>query len=130
MTANCRSDDEMKNKYHAKKVTFNGITYDSKKEARRHLLLLDMEKKGEITDLQRQVKFDLIPAQREPNTIGSRGGVKQGKLLEREVAYIADFVYYADGERIVEDTKGVRTKEYIIKRKLMLWVHGIRVAEV
>lgn len=137
----------MKSKYHAKKVTVNGITYDSKKEARRHTQLLDMERKGEIQDLQRQVKFVLIPAQREPDTIGPRGGMKKGKLLEREVCYVADFVYLVvpsdtspalratspQGEAlglIVEDTKGVRTKDYIIKRKLMLWVHGIRIKEV
>jgi hypothetical protein len=120
----------MKSKYHAKKVTINGITYDSKKEARRHAQLLDMERKGEIQDLQRQVKFVLIPAQREPDTIGPRGGVKVGKLIERECAYVADFVYEANDERIVEDTKGVRTKDYIIKRKLLLWVHGIRIKEV
>lgn len=120
----------MKNKYHAKKVTINGITYDSIKEAQRHPVLLDMERKGEITDLQRQVKFVLIPAQREPDTIGSRGGVKKGRLIERECAYVADFVYNQNGKRVVEDTKGVRTKDYIIKRKLMLWVHGIQIKEV
>lgn len=137
----------MTSKYHAKKVAVNGITYDSKKEMRRHLQLLDMERKGEIQDLQRQVKFVLIPAQREPDTIGPRGGVKKGKLLERECSYVADFVYRVvsadtspalratspQGEAlglIVEDTKGVRTNDYIIKRKLMLWVHGIRIKEV
>lgn len=118
------------NKYHSKKVMVNGITYDSKKEMRRHLLLLSMERSGMITDLQRQVKFVLVPAQREPDTTGSRGGMKKGRLLERECAYVADFAYNKDGERIVEDTKGVRTKDYIIKRKLMLWVHGIRIVEV
>lgn len=125
----------MKSKYHSKKITINGITYDSKKEARRHAQLLDMERKGEIQDLQRQVKFVLIPAQREPDSIGPRGGVKVGKLIEREACYIADFSYYVqikDGEymQIVEDTKGFRTKDYILKRKLMLWVHGIRIKEV
>ena len=106
-------------------------------------MLLDMERKGEIQDLERQVKFVLIPAQREPDIIGSRGGVKKGKVIEREVAYVADFVYWradchglrprndsGDWERVVEDTKGVRTKDYVIKRKLMLWVHGIRIKEV
>ena len=137
----------MKNKYHSKKVTVNCITYDSKKEMHRHLVLLDMERRGEITDLRRQVKFVLIPAQREPDTTGSRGGVRKGKLLERECAYVSDFVYqvpthgqevdedghihFWDGwETVVEDTKGVRTKDYIIKRKLMLWVHGIKIAEI
>jgi hypothetical protein len=133
------------NKYRSKKITVNGITYDSKKEMRRHLVLLDMERKGEISDLQRQVKFVLIPAQREPDTTGSRGGVKKGKLIERECAYVADFVYSVvqkdtsqsasltapfKGSLVVEDTKGVRTKDYVIKRKLMLWVHGIQIKEI
>jgi len=73
-----------------------------------------------ITDLRRQVKYVLIPAQRDEN----------GKLIEREVSYKADFVYEYDGETVVEDTKGVKTKEYIIKRKLMLYVHGIRIHEI
>lgn len=89
-----------------------------------------LERAGQITDLQRQVKFVLIPAQYEPNTIGVRGGVKKGKLLERETSYVADFVYTQDGKQVVEDTKGFRTKDYIIKRKLMLWVHGIGIKEV
>lgn len=93
-------------------------------------MLLDMERNGEIQNLERQVKFVLIPAQREPDTIGSRGGVKKGKVIEREVSYVADFVYKQNGEQIVEDTKGFRTKDYVIKRKLMLWVHGIRICEI
>ena len=56
--------------------------------------------------------------------------MKKGKLLERECAYIADFVYTENGKIVVEDTKGLRTKDYIIKRKLMLYVHNIRVREV
>lgn len=126
----------MANKYSAKKVTVGGITFDSKREARRYQELYFMERSGEITDLQRQVKFVLIPAQREPDTIGSRGGVKKGKVIEREVSYVADFVYKRDGELIVEDTKGYRNPStsgyayFVLKRKLMLWVHGIRIKEV
>jgi hypothetical protein len=80
--------------------------------------------------LQRQVKYVLIPAQYEPDIIGKRGGVKHGKLIERECSYIADFVYTEDGKQVVEDAKGFRTQEYIIKRKLMLKEHGIRVREM
>ena len=78
------------------------------------------------------MKFVLIPAQKEPDTVGKRGGLKKGKLLEREVAYFADFVYkdVESGEIVVEDTKGIRTKEYIIKRKLMLYVHHIKIHEI
>lgn len=120
----------MKTKYHSKKNVISGEMFDSKKEWRRYQELKRMEKYGEITGLQRQVKFVLIPAQREPDTIGPRGGVTKGKLLEREVCYVADFVYEVNGKRIVEDTKGFRTKDYILKRKMMLWVHGIRIQEI
>ena len=117
-------------KYGAKKTEVDGIQFDSQKEARRYSQLKLLERTGEISDLRRQVKFVLIPAQREPDRVGKRGGRIQGKLLEREVAYIADFVYIENGEMIVEDAKGFRTKEYVIKRKLLLWVHGLRIKEV
>lgn len=118
------------NKYQNKKVTVNGVVFDSKKEAREWCRLKALEQAGGITDLQRQVKFVLIPAQREPDSTGARGGKIKGKLLERECAYIADFTYRQGGELVVEDTKGVRTPEYVIKRKLMLQVYGIRIKEV
>lgn len=118
------------NKYGSRKVTVDGITFDSKKEARRYCELSLLEKAGQITNLQRQMTYLLIPCQYEPDTIGKRGGVKLGKLIEREVSYIADFVYTKDGKQIVEDTKGFKTKDYIIKRKLMLYIHGIRIVEV
>ena len=117
-------------KYKAKKTEVDGIQFDSQKEARRYTQLKLLERAGEISDLRRQVKFVLIPAQREPDTVGKRGGRIKGKLIEREVAYIADFVYIENGELIVEDAKGFRTKEYIVKRKLMLYIHNIRVKEV
>lgn len=118
------------NKYGSKKVEVAGIVFDSKKEARRYQELLLLEKAGAIQDLQMQVKFVLIPAQREPDTIGARGGIRKGKTIEKECAYIADFVYQENGVTVVEDTKGFRTKDYVIKRKLMLYVHGIRIREV
>lgn len=121
-----------RNKYRNKKVEINGIVYDSKKEAKRHQELLLLEKAGEIMNLQRQVKFVLIPTQREPDTIGPKGGIHKGKVIEKECAYIADFTYWDvdNGELVVEDTKGFRTKDYIIKRKLMMHVHGIRIREI
>lgn len=120
----------MTNKYHNHKVRKSGLTFDSKKEHKRYNELLLLQQAGEITNLRRQVKFVLIPTQREPSKIGTRGGVKKGKLLERECAYIADFVYIQNGKTVVEDTKGVRTKDYVIKRKLMLYTQGIRIREV
>ena len=108
------------NKYRAKKTEVDGIVFDSKKEARRYQELKLFEKAGVISDLQTQVKFVLIPAQRI-----------NGKVVERECSYVADFVYLDEaGKKVVEDTKGVKTKDYIIKRKLMSWVHGINIKEV
>lgn len=117
-------------KYNNRKVRRDGLTFDSKKEHKRYNELLLLEQAGEIKNLRRQVRFLLIPTQREPKIIGPRGGVKNGKLLERECAYIADFVYTENGKIVVEDTKGLRTKDYIIKRKLMLYMHNIRIREV
>lgn len=108
-------------KYRNKKVTLGDMTFDSKKEANRWVELAIMQKNGEITDLDTQVVFELIPAQRDPVT---------KKVLERAVHYVADFVYYRGNEKVVEDTKGFKTPDYIIKRKLMLWVHGIRIQEI
>lgn len=121
-----------KSKYGAEKTVIDGITFDSRKEARRFAELKLLEKAGEIVELRRQVKFVLIPAQREPDTVGKRGGIIKGKLIEREVAYIADFVYFDNDLQkvVVEDTKGIRTPEYIVKRKMMLYFHGIRITEV
>ena len=116
------------NKYHA--VKSGG--YDSKKEARRGQELLLLERAGKIYDLKRQVTYQLIPVQREEPTKGPRGGLIQGKVIERAAKYVADFVYTdaETGETVVEDAKGVRTPEYVLKRKLMLWIHGIRIREV
>lgn len=125
----------MRRKYNNKKVTVDGIVFDSKREASRYSELIMLQRAGEISGLQRQVRYLLIPAQREAsNEVYKRGEKKgqrkPGRLIEKEVTYIADFVYYKDGELIVEDTKGFRTKDYIIKRKLMLYVHHIRIKEI
>lgn len=123
-------------KYKNKKITIDGITFDSIREGNRYRELKLLEKAGQISLLRCQVKFVLIPAQfgkpTEKYTRGPKTGqYKRGEVLERECAYIADFVYIdADGKKVVEDTKGMRTKDYIIKRKLMLERHGIRIKEV
>lgn len=108
-------------KYHSRKITKDGMTFDSVKEYRRWCELLLLEKAGQITELQRQRPFELIPSQRI-----------NGKVVERACNYIADFTYFrvSDGQWVVEDTKGFKTKDYIIKRKLMLHVFGIRINEV
>jgi hypothetical protein len=105
-------------KYRNVKTTLDGITFDSVKEAKRYAELRLLERAGQIFNLQRQVSFVLIPKQE-----------RNGKV-ERPVVYKADFVYTENGQEVVEDTKGVKTKEYIIKRKLMLWQYGIQIREV
>lgn len=120
-----------KNKYGSNKTSYDGKQFDSKREAKRYSELQILEKAGAISDLRTQVKFVLIPAQREPDTVGVRGGVKKGKVIEREIDYIADFVYKnSSGDTVVEDTKGFRTKDYVLKRKMMLFFHGIRIVEI
>lgn len=109
------------NKYGNRKVERDGVKFDSRKEARRWSELSLLEEAGAIQNLQRQVRFELLPSQRI-----------DGKVVERAVHYVADFVYELDGEKVVEDTKSpaTRTPVYIVKRKLMLWMHGIRIKEV
>ena len=120
-----------KNKYHAKKVTILGIDFDSKKEAMRWLLLKDMESRGEISNLQRQVPFELLPAIYEDVTVHLKTKDKiERKLKQRSVSYIADFVYTKDGKQIVEDTKGLRLPEYILKKKMMLALLNIEISEI
>jgi hypothetical protein len=122
----------MRSKYHARKVADeSGEIFDSVKEYRRWKELQMLQKAGEICNLQRQQKFLLLPDQREPDKIGPKGGIHKGKLIERPVYYIADFTYKdkRSGEEIVEDAKGMRTPEYIIKRKLMLYLYNIRIKE-
>lgn len=124
-----------RSKYGNRKTVVDGVIFDSKKEAQRYRELLLLERAGTITDLQRQVKYVLIPAQREwVNEIYTKGTkkghFKSGKVLEKECSYIADFVYIQNGAYVVEDTKGVRTEAYKIKRKLMLERYGIQIQEV
>jgi len=119
-------------KYRNRKIVRDGEQFDSMREYRRWCELRLLEQAGDIMDLTRQVPYELIPTQREPYTVGPKGGIRQGKVIERPVEYIADFVYLdrRTGETVVEDAKGMRTKDYVIKRKLMLYIHHIRIREV
>lgn len=117
----------MNNKYNNRKVTVNGIRFDSRKEANRYSDLVLLQRVGEIKNLQLQKKFVLIPSQKD----------EHGKVIERECAYIADFVYRdKGGNEVVEDVKGYRDSAssayamYVIKRKLMLLNYGIRIKEI
>lgn len=105
-----------RNKYGAKKTGSNA----SIKEHDRARQLKLMQRTGLISDLREQVSFTVIPTQRDAD----------GKLIEKCTRYIADFVYKdREGNTVVEDTKGFRTPEYIMKRKLMLHLYGIRIKE-
>jgi hypothetical protein len=127
-----------RSKYGNKKVTRDGITFDSMKEARRYAELMLLQRGGVIQGLQRQVKFELIPSQYDETPTGkfyTRGERKGQEKMERRMAenavnYVADFVYYENGKKVVEDVKSSATEKdatFIIKRKLMLWVHGIKI---
>lgn len=110
---------ESYNKYHNNVIkTFDGNVHDSRKEAMRWSELLILERAGVISDLKRQVKYELIPKQ-------------EG---ERAVYYVADFEYIENGKKVVEDVKGCKEglayRVFAIKRKLMLYVHGIKVKEI
>lgn len=120
-------------KYGNKKTTIDGIEFDSQKEADRYCELKLLQRAGQISNLELQKDFELIPAQYEYfERYGKQGQrLKDGKkCVENSVKYKADFVYIENGKTVVEDTKGMKTKEYIIKRKLMLYIHGIRIKEV
>ena len=107
-------------KYHAKKIVIDGETFDSHKEAARYQELKLMQRAGMITELERKTKFELIPNQK-----------RNGRVVERALHYKADFLYKdaETGETVVEDVKGMKTREYIIKRKLMLCEFGIQIRE-
>lgn len=104
-------------KYHSRKTTIDGIQFDSAKEAKRFTKLRDMEKAGEIEGLRLQVPFEILPS-------FECEGVKY-----RGMKYIADFVYYRDGKQVVEDTKGWKTSEYRMKKKLMAYINHVNIEE-
>lgn len=107
------------NKYSNKKTVVDGITFDSKREAKRYGELKLLERGHIISDLRLQPKFMLIASQRRDD----------GKA-ERACIYIADFAYKENGKEVVEDAKGMKTRDYVIKRKLMLALHSITVREI
>lgn len=106
-----------RSKYRAKKTVVDGITFDSRKEADRYLVLKGMEEDGSIEDLRRQVRYELIPA----FDVDGRH--------YRPVSYVADFVYREDGREVVEDVKGMRTDVYRLKSKLFARRYGMSIKE-
>lgn len=121
-------------KYGNKKAEFQGLSFDSKKEMQRYLILLDAQRQGLINDLQRQVKFELIPAITEDyiEHLKTKDKVKT-RTIQLAINYICDFTYMKDGRLVVEDVKASKhmlTKEYQLKKKMLFAIHGLVVKEV
>lgn len=132
-------------KLNNKSITIDGIEFDSKKEGNRYCELKLLLRAGEISNLELQKRYELIPAQYETVETGEyyKVGPKKGQpktkqvCLEQSVVYIADFVYQdKNGQTIVEDVKGFRDTssatyaKFVLKRKMMLWIHGIKIKEI
>lgn len=117
-------------KYKNKKVQTPDGSFDSVKEYKRWNVLKKAEADGDIQELRRQVPFELIPHQVLETPRKRKGKSHTVQKTELAVKYFADFTYKVNGKLVVEDTKGVKTPEYIIKRKLMKWVHNIEIVEV
>lgn len=119
-------------KYGNRKVVIGEESYASKGEYQRWLFLKDAEARGEITDLRKQVSFELLPTQYADTVVHMKTKDKVvRRVAERPVNYVADYVYRkGDGSLVVEDYKGFPDDKYPIKRKMMLYFHGIAIREV
>lgn len=105
-------------KYHNKKCTYKNMQFDSLKERNHYIILEQLEKTNQIKDLKRQVKYELQPSFK-----------LNGKTI-RAINYIADFTYLKDGVLVVVDTKGFRTKDYLLKKKMFQYKYGMDIVEV
>lgn len=112
------------NKFNAEKVTFRGMTFDSRKELKRFLYLQFQEKKGVISQLRRQVKFQIIPPMYVSRTfVRAKTTEVRYVLVDRAAYYTCDFLYRENGKIIIEDVKSAETaklKDYVLRRKLMI----------
>lgn len=118
-------------KYGNRKIEFGGDTFASKGEWQRWMFLKDAESKGLISGLRKQVEFILIPTQYKEEVVHLKTKDKiVRRVAEREVTYVADFVYFKNYELVVEDFKGFPDEKYPIKRKMMLFFNGISIREV
>lgn len=125
-------------------VTIDGIEFQSTKEGNRYCELKLLQRAGKISNLELQKKYELIPAQYETVETGEyyKVGAKKGQpktkqvCVEQSVVYIADFVYTENGQTVVEDVKGYRDPssapyaKFVLKRKMLLWIYGIKIKEV
>lgn len=133
-----------KTKLNNRSIVIDGIEFDSKKEGHRYSELKLLQRAGKISDLALQKRYELIPAQYETVETGEyfKIGAKKGQpktkqvCIEQSVVYIADFVYKENGQTVVEDVKGFRDPssatyaKFVLKRKMMLWIHGIKIKEI
>jgi transcriptional antiterminator len=122
----------MRSKYGNKKAKHDGMIFDSRRERNRYIILSALQRAGEISDLRMQVTYELLPAIYEMEEKQLKTKVKMvQRCAQRAVHYIADFVYKdKEGNEVVEDTKGMRTKEYLLKKKMMRALLGIQIKEV
>lgn len=120
-------------KYGNSKIVVDGIKFDSKREYKRYSQLKLLEIAGQISELQLQVPFVLIPDIIESEEVLSRGKIiVKSKTVQRKISYIADFVYLENGNKVVEDVKispKMLPPEYKIKKKLLRYFHGIEIKE-
>ena len=111
-------DKRKKSKYGSVKTTVDGITFDSKAEANRLCELRLMEKAGEITRLSRQEVFPIV-------INGNPVKMRNGHIAK----YTADFIYFKDGKRIVEEVKGYAVRDYPLRRAIVEAIYNFRILE-
>ena len=121
-------------KYNNKKVIYDNIKFDSTKEGKRYLVLKDAEKKGIITNLELQVKFELIPSIKEEYIKHLKTKDKSmTRTLQLPITYICDFRYIKDGKEVIEDVKAspkMIPNDYKLKEKLFFWKFRTRIRRV
>lgn len=121
-------------KYNNTKVEYDGIKFDSKKEMQRYIVLKAAEDSGVISNLELQVKYELIPAVREEyiEHLKTKDKVKT-RTLQLPITYTCDFQYLKNGVLIVEDVKAspkMLPKEFVLKEKMMFALKGIKIKKV
>ena len=123
-----------RSKYGNSKVEYQGIKFDSKREMQRYIILKDAENKGLISDLRMQVKFELIPAVKETYIQHLKTKDKEcTRTLQLPITYTCDFAYIKDNELVIEDvkiSKSMLPKEYVLKKKMMFALKGIKIREI
>lgn len=124
----------MRSKYNNRVVYSGGEKFDSQSELDRWRELKLLERAGMISNLRRQVSFELVPAVweevEEVTQLKTKTRIKKvRRCRQKAVTYIADYVYTEMGKEVVEDRKGCKTKEYLLKKKMMYAFLGISIKE-